>query len=71
MAEYETHQLQLPRTVSRRVVRQLLVDRAERGGWELLRVRVHPDGRRVVTLRRRIIRVTKTMPPTGAWASAL
>ncbi len=62
MAEYETHQLKLPRTLSRRVVRQLLVERAEYGGWELARVRVYPDGRRTVTLRRRIIRVNKTLP---------
>ncbi|HEY8454860.1 MAG TPA: DUF5703 family protein [Actinopolymorphaceae bacterium] len=63
MGEYETHQLRLPRTLSRRAVRQLLVDRAEYDGWELARMRVHPDGRRTVTMRRRIIRVTKTMQP--------
>jgi hypothetical protein len=63
MAEYEFHHLQLPRTLSRRVVRQLLVDRAEYGGWELARVRLYPDGRRKVTLRRRIIRVQKTLSP--------
>jgi hypothetical protein len=65
MAEYETHQVQLPRTLSRRVVRQFLVERAEYGGWELSRVRVYPDGRRTVTLRRRIIRVTRTGPVAG------
>ncbi len=69
MAEYETHNLRLPRTLSRRVVRQLLVERAEYGGWELARMRVHPDGRRVATLRRRIIRVHKTMA-TGISALA-
>jgi hypothetical protein len=63
MAEYEFHQLQLPRTLSRRVVRQLLVDRAEYDGWELAHVRIYPDGRRKVTLRRRIIRVQKTLSP--------
>jgi hypothetical protein len=66
MAEYETHQLTLPRTLSRRVVRQFLVERAEYGGWELARVRIYPDGRRTVTLRRKIIRVTKTGPLPGA-----
>ncbi|GAA5003526.1 DUF5703 family protein [Actinopolymorpha pittospori] len=65
MAEYETHQVQLSRTLSRRVVRQFLVERAEYGGWELSRVRVYPDGRRTVTLRRRIIRVTRTGPVPG------
>jgi hypothetical protein len=61
MAEYEIQDLHLPRTLSRRVVRQLLVDRAEYDGWELARVRLYPDGRRKVTLRRRIIRVNKTL----------
>lgn len=61
-SEYEVEKLRLPRTVSRRIVRQLLVDRAEHDGWELDRLRVYPDGQRVVTLRRRIIRATKTMP---------
>ena len=68
MAEYETDHLRLPRTLSRRVVRQLLVERAEHGGWELARVRVYPDGRRTVTLRRRIIRVSKTLPTQAALA---
>ncbi|HZC26676.1 MAG TPA: DUF5703 family protein [Actinopolymorphaceae bacterium] len=67
MAEYETHHLRLPRTLSRRVVRQLLVERAEYGGWELARMRVFPDGRRTVTLRRRIIRVNKTLPAEAAF----
>jgi hypothetical protein len=62
MAEYETDHLRLPRTLPRKMVRQLLVERAEYGGWELARVRVYPDGRRTVTLRRRIIRVNKTLP---------
>jgi hypothetical protein len=65
MAEYEFHQLSLPRTLSRRVVRQLLVDRAEYDGWELARVRLYPDGRRKITLRRRIIRVQKTLSPVS------
>jgi Family of unknown function (DUF5703) len=60
-SEYEIEKLRLPRTVSRRIVRQLLVDRAEHDGWELDRLRVYPDGQRVVTLKRRIIRARKTM----------
>jgi hypothetical protein len=70
MAEYETHQLTLPRTLSRRVVRQFLVDQAEHDGWELSRVRIYPDGRRTVTLRRRIIRVAKTFPIDEGWIVA-
>ena len=36
------------------------VDRAEQGGWELVRVRVTPDGTRRVVLRRKIIRAVRT-----------
>lgn len=60
--EYEIAQLRLPREITRSAVRQLLSERAEHGGWELARMRRYPDGRRKVTLRRRIIRVAKTMP---------
>ena len=59
-SEYEITRLRLPSTLSRRVVRQLLTERAEHDGWELDRMRVYPTGRRVVTLRRKIIRETKT-----------
>ncbi|HEY6739699.1 MAG TPA: DUF5703 family protein [Actinopolymorphaceae bacterium] len=61
-SEYEIERFELPRTWSRRVVRQLLVDKAEYAGWELHRVRVYPDGRRVVWMRRRIIRAVRTRP---------
>jgi hypothetical protein len=54
--EWEFDRLTLPRELSRNVVTRLLVDRAERGGWELDRVRIGPDGVRRVVLRRRIIR---------------
>lgn len=60
-SEYEIEKLRLPRTLSRRVVRQLLTDRAEYAGWELDRMRVYPDGQRVVTLKRKIIRARKTV----------
>lgn len=61
--EYEIDQVRLPRELSRSAVRQLLTDRAEHGGWELARMRRYPDGRRKVTLRRKIIRVSRTLPP--------
>lgn len=61
MAEYEIHHLHLPGQLSRSAVRQLLAEHAEYGGWELARVLRHPDGRRRVTLRRRIIRVHRTL----------
>ncbi len=58
--EYEFQRFWLPRTQTRSAVRRLLTDAAEYGGWELDRLRLLPDGRRRITLRRRIIRVTRT-----------
>ena len=60
-AEYEFDRFWLPRTHSRTAVRRLLADRAEYDGWELDRLRLFPDGRRRVTMRRRIIRVRRTL----------
>jgi hypothetical protein len=54
--EYEFDKLVISREESRNVVTRLLVDRAERGGWELDRVRIAADGTRRVVLRRKIIR---------------
>ncbi|MGD9958817.1 MAG: DUF5703 family protein [Nocardioides sp.] len=54
--EWEFDRLTLPRELSRNVVTRLLVERAERGGWELDRVRIGADGVRRVVLRRKIIR---------------
>ena len=55
-AEYEFERLTISREFSKSFVTRLLVDRAERGGWELDRVRVLADGTRKVVLRRKIIR---------------
>ena len=54
--EYEFEKLTLSREYSRNFVTRLLTDRAERGGWELDRLLLFPDGTRKVTLRRKIIR---------------
>ena len=54
--EWEFERFSVPREVSRNVVTRLLVERAERGGWELDRVTISEDGVRRVTLRRKIIR---------------
>ena len=59
--EYEFQRFQLPRTLSRSAVRRLLTDQAEYGGWELARLRLYPDGTRKVELRRRIIRVRRSL----------
>lgn len=57
--EYEFKRLTLSREFSRNLVTRMLVDRAERGGWELDRVRISPDGTRRVVLRRKIIRQSR------------
>ena len=54
--EWEFDRVTLPREFSRSAVTGILVDRAEKGGWELDRVRIAPDGTRRVVLRRKIIR---------------
>jgi hypothetical protein len=59
--EWEFQRLTFDRDSSRSMVAQLLVERAEHGGWELDRVRVSADGIRRVVLRRRIIRMRPTV----------
>lgn len=54
--EWEFDRITLPPDLSRNVVRKLLVERAEHGGWELDRLRIGADGKRRVILRRKIIR---------------
>ena len=48
----------LPRGTTRADARTLLVTHADTGHWVLDRVRVYPDGRRVVRLRRRTMRLS-------------
>ena len=57
--EYEFERLTISRDFSKSFVTRMLVDRAERGGWELDRVRVLADGTRKVVLRRKIIRQSR------------
>ena len=59
--EWEFDTLVLPRELSRNVVRSVLVERAEHGGWELDRLRIGNDGKRRVVLRRKIIRQRLTL----------
>ena len=59
--EWEFENITLPRELSRNMVTRMLVERAEHGGWELARTRIAPDGTRRVTMRRRIIRVARTL----------
>ena len=57
---WEFRELSMPRGTSRETARQLLTGAAEIDRWELDRVRIYPDGRRRIWLRRRIYRVSRT-----------
>jgi hypothetical protein len=57
---YEYRELALPRDTPRDVARTVLTEYAEYGRWELDRLRLYPDGRRRVWLRRRVMRVERT-----------
>ncbi|ADG90158.1 hypothetical protein TBS_16330 [Thermobispora bispora] len=61
MLEYSYLDLYLPRGTSREAARRVLTEHAEYGDWELERLRLYPDGSRRVRLRRKIIRVVRTM----------
>jgi hypothetical protein len=61
MPDYEYQRLDLPRGTPRGVALRLLTDAAEYEHWELDRLRLYPDGRRKVVLRRRILRVRSTL----------
>ncbi|THV08823.1 hypothetical protein E9934_18965 [Nocardioides caeni] len=58
--EWEFDEVTFDREFSRNMVARLLVERAEHGGWELDRLRIGPDGKRRVVLRRKIIRAVRT-----------
>ncbi len=66
MAEYSYLVLYMPRGMSRESARRILTDHAEYGHWELARMRLNADGSRKATLRRQIIRVTRTPPRLGS-----
>jgi hypothetical protein len=59
--EYEFRHLLLPRDTSRSATRKLLTEHAEYGRWELARLRRFPDGTKKVVLRRKILRVRRTV----------
>lgn len=59
--EWEFETLTLSGDLSRNLVRRMLVERAEHGGWELDRLRIGNDGIRRVVLRRKIIRQRLTL----------
>jgi hypothetical protein len=59
--EYEYRVFTLPRWTTRAQARQLLTDHAEYGRWELSRVQLSMTGARRVWLRRRVMRVARTL----------
>ena len=54
MAEYEYRAVTIPAGADRAQTKELLVIHAEYGEWELARHTVFRDGRRSVTVRRRV-----------------
>jgi len=59
--EFEYRVLTLGRDADKAQLRQQLTDAAEYGKWELARTRIYRGGQRKVWLRRRIIRVARTI----------
>ena len=57
---WEYLDLRLPRGTTRETARVLLTGAAETENWELDRLRLWPDGRREVRLRRRVYRMMRT-----------
>ncbi|MEI8057874.1 MAG: DUF5703 family protein [Actinomycetes bacterium] len=57
---WEYREISLPRGTHREAARVALVELAEHGSWELARLRLYPDGRRRVWLRRRVLRAVRT-----------
>ena len=60
-SEYEQRVLTVPATLSRGDLTRMLTEQAELGRWELIRTRVYVGGNRKIWLRRRIIRVRRTL----------
>lgn len=58
---YEYRALRIPPGTDRRATKEMLQIHAEYGGWELTMHRIWSDGRREVTVRRRV--TADPMPP--------
>lgn len=57
---WEYRELSFPRGTTREDTRTVLTGVAETGHWELERLHLFPDGRRIVRLRRRVYRMMRT-----------
>ena len=64
MADYEYRALELPRGVSSGYAHDVLGIHAEFGDWELAHHAIWPDGRREVTVRRRMRAEPLPPPPS-------
>jgi hypothetical protein len=60
-SQFEYRVLTLGRDADKAELRQQLTDAAEYGKWELTRTRIYLGGHRKVWLRRRIMRVARTI----------
>ncbi len=52
--QYEYRAVTIPRHATREQARDMLAIHAEYGGWELTRPAIYSDGKRRVTVRRRV-----------------
>ncbi|MBI1350882.1 MAG: hypothetical protein GC156_07175 [Actinomycetales bacterium] len=57
---WEYREVRFPRGTTREAARVLLTGAAETEHWELDQLRLYPDGRRIVRLRRRVYRMQRT-----------
>lgn len=60
-SQYEYRVVSVPRGVSKAELHRRLTEDAEYGRWELARTRIYLGGGRKVWLRRRIMRVARTL----------
>lgn len=58
---WEFREINFSKDSDREETRQLLTYKAERGRWELDQTRIFRDGRKKVTLRRKVYRVTSAL----------
>lgn len=59
--DFEWRVLTIPRDVSRADARRMIAEHAEYGRWEHARTRLYMGGARRIWLRRKIIRVVRTV----------
>jgi hypothetical protein len=58
---WEFREISFSRESGREETREFLTHKAERGRWELDQTRIYRDGRKIVRLRRKVMRVVRTI----------